>query len=130
MIELEDVREMCLTWPEVSEGYPFGEDHLVFKVKNKMFCLMSLDAFPSTMNLKCEPDRAIELREQYDGVAPGYHMNKKHWNTLTLDGSVPDDVVLELVRHSYDRVVSGLKKSEREEIASALAAFDGEDDAG
>jgi len=130
MIELEDVREMCLTWPEVSEGYPFGEDHLVFKVKNKMFCLMSLDAFPSTMNLKCEPDRAIELREQYDGVAPGYHMNKKHWNTLTLDGSVPDDVVLELVRHSYDRVVSGLKKSEREEIASALAALDGEDDAG
>ena len=130
MIEFEDVREMCLTWPEVSEGYPFGEDHLVFKVKNKMFCLMSLDAFPSTMNLKCEPDRAIELREQYDGVAPGYHMNKKHWNTLTLDGSVPDDVVLELVRHSYDRVVSGLKKSEREEIASALAALDGEDDAG
>ena len=130
MIELEDVREMCLTWPEVSEGYPFGEDHLVFKVKNKMFCLMSLDAFPSTMNLKCEPDRAIELREQYDGVAPGYHMNKKHWNTLTLDGSVPDDVVLELVRHSYDRVVSGLKKSEREEIASALAVLDGEDDAG
>jgi predicted DNA-binding protein (MmcQ/YjbR family) len=124
MIELEDVREYCLLLPEVTEGYPFGEDHLVFKVKDKMFCLMSLEAFPSTMNLKCEPDRAIELREQYDGIAPGYHMNKKHWNTLTLDGSIPDDVVLELVRHSFDRVVKGLKKSERDEINEALRIQD------
>ena len=77
-----------------------------------------------TMNLKCEPDRAIELREQYDGIAPGYHMNKKHWNTLTLDGSIPDDVVLELVRHSFDRVVKGLKKSERDEINEALRIQD------
>lgn len=124
MIELEDVREYCLLLPEVTEGYPFGEDHLVFKVKDKMFCLMSLEAFPSTMNLKCEPDRAIELREQYDGIAPGYHMNKKHWNTLTLDGSIPDDVVLDLVRHSFDRVVKGLKKSERDEINEALRIQD------
>jgi predicted DNA-binding protein (MmcQ/YjbR family) len=124
MIELEDVRDYCLLLPEVSEGYPFGEDHLVFKVKDKMFCLMSLEAYPSTMNLKCEPDRAIELREQYDGIAPGYHMNKKHWNTLTLDGSIPADVVLELVRHSYDRVVLGLKKGEREEIKEALSIHD------
>ena len=124
MIELEDVREYCLLLPEVTGGYPFGEDHLVFKVKDKMFCLMSLEAFPSTMNLKCEPDRAIELREQYDGIAPGYHMNKKHWNTLTLDGSIPDDVVLDLVRHSFDRVVKGLKKSERDEINEALRIQD------
>jgi len=124
MIELEDVRDYCLLLPEVSEGYPFGEDHLVFKVKDKMFCLMSLEAYPSTMNLKCEPDRAIELRELYDGIAPGYHMNKKHWNTLTLDGSIPADVVLELVRHSYDRVVLGLKKGEREEIKEALSIHD------
>ena len=121
MIELEDVRDYCLLLPEVSEGYPFGEDHLVFKVKDKMFCLMSLEAYPSTMNLKCEPDRAIELREQYDGIAPGYHMNKKHWNTLILDGSVPSSLIQELLDHSYELVVGSLKKSDRERVQGELA---------
>ena len=117
MIELEDVRDYCLLLPEVSEGYPFGEDHLVFKVKDKMFCLMSLEAYPSTMNLKCEPDRAIELRELYDGIAPGYHMNKKHWNTLYLtDGEnisdIPVGEVERQIDNSYALVLQGMSAVE------------------
>jgi len=126
-VELEDIRERCLVKPFVTEGFPFGEDYLVLKVHGKMFALMPLEAYPSTINLKCEPERAIELREQYDAVAPGYHMNKKHWNTLTLDGSIPPELVAELVDHSYMRVVAGLKKAQREEIRLALEAQ--EDDA-
>ncbi|MEM1350661.1 MAG: MmcQ/YjbR family DNA-binding protein, partial [Myxococcota bacterium] len=119
-VELEDIRELCLSKPFVTEGFPFDSSTLVLKVHGKMFALMGLEVYPSTVHLKCEPERAIELREQYDAVAPGYHMNKRHWNTLTLDGSLPSALVAELVEHSYDRVVAGLKKAQREEIRAAL----------
>jgi len=120
-VELEDLRELCLQMAGVTEGYPFGEDVLVFKVMGKVFCLMSLDAVPSTVNLKCEPEKAIDLREQYDAIAPGYHMNKKHWNTLTLDGSIPSDLCAELLTHSYDRVVAGLTRAKKLELAELAA---------
>jgi predicted DNA-binding protein (MmcQ/YjbR family) len=97
------LREYCLSKAEVTEGFPFGEDTLVFKVKGKIFALANLDGDLS-VNLKCEPAYALELREKYPSVTPGYHMNKKHWNTVILDGSVPDKEVLSWIGHSYDLV--------------------------
>lgn len=122
-MEIDEIRELCLGLPEVTEGFPFGEETLVFKVSGKVFCLMSLEAYPVSFNLKCEPSRAVELREKYDAIAPGYHMNKKHWNTITLDGSLSSSLLEELVRHSYAQVVAGLKKAEREAIRAQLDAM-------
>lgn len=84
-MNIETLREYCLLKKGVSEGFPFGETTLVFKVMNKIFLLVSLDASPLQFNAKCDPDKAIELREQYDAIKPGYHMNKKHWNTVVID---------------------------------------------
>ncbi len=89
------------------ESMPFDDQVLVFKVMNKIFAACDIDAFES-VNLKCDPERAIELREKYRGINPGYHTNKKHWNTVEQDGSVPDDLVRNLIDHSYDLVVRGL----------------------
>lgn len=116
MIELEDIRQYALNKPGTSEGFPFDEDTLVFKVLGKLFLLTNLEAFPSTLNLKCEPERALELRERYDAIKPGYHMNKKHWNTITLDGTIPDELILELVDHSYTLVVKGLTRAQRQQL--------------
>ncbi len=118
-MELEDVREYCLSKPFVTEAFPFDEDTLVFKVKGKMFLLTNLERFPTTMNLKCDPERAIELREQYDGVQPVWHMNKKHWNTVDLQGDYGADGLLGWVGMSYDLVVHKLKKADREEVLAA-----------
>lgn len=118
MIELEEIRQHALEKPGVSEDFPFDQDTLVFKVLGKIFLLTNLEAYPSAINLKCEPARASELRERYDAVKPGYHMNKKHWNTITLDGTIADELLLELVDHSYALVVKGLKRSERDALNS------------
>jgi predicted DNA-binding protein (MmcQ/YjbR family) len=104
-MNVDVMREYCLAkGTMVTEGFPFGEDHLVFKVQNKMFLLLSLEDHPQTMNVKCDPVRAIELRERYEAVRPGYHMNKKHWNTVVLDGSIPPKEIREMIDHSFDLV--------------------------
>ena len=95
---------------------PFGPDLLVFKVGGKMFLLVGLDETPLQFNVKCDPEKAIELREQYECVIPGYHMSKKHWNTIIIDGSVPIKKVQEWISHSYTLVLSGLSKAERKKL--------------
>lgn len=112
-MNIESLREYCLSKKEVTDGTPFGPDVLVFKVCNKMFALCDIQSFES-INLKCEPEYAEELRERYQGITPGYHMNKLHWNTVMLDGSVPWKLVMELIDHSYELVVSSLPKKVRE----------------
>jgi predicted DNA-binding protein (MmcQ/YjbR family) len=102
-MNIETLREYCISKPDATEGFPFGEDTLVFKVKGRIFALANLDGDP-TINLKCDPSSALELRERYNAVIPGYHMNKKHWNTVILDGSIPDREVMLWIDHSYDLV--------------------------
>ena len=109
---LEDLQAHCAHKPGVSWDTPFGPDVLVFRVMEKMFALAPIGVF-ATLNLKCAPERAIELRERYAGITPGYHMNKQHWNTVVLDGSVPDPLLLELVRHSYALVRDSLPRAKR-----------------
>src|SRR5438094_9296562 len=106
-----DFREYCLRKPNATEGTPFGETVLVFKVSGKMFALMSLDEVPATANLKCDPDLALELRDRYEQVRPGYHMNKKHWNTVEIEGGIPDAELRKMIDHSYDLVAKALPKS-------------------
>lgn len=114
-MNIELFREYCLGKPGVEETFPFGEDVLVFKV-GKMFALTSLQE-PNRCNLKCDPERAIELRAQYEAVQPGYHMNKQHWNTVTYNHDLPDDLLRELIDHSYELVVASLPKKAREALA-------------
>ena len=105
--------DLCSTLPGAVEDYPFGDDVAVFKVAGKMFALVSLAGEPGTVNLKCDPEWALELRDRYEAVRPGYHQNKRHWNTVELDGTVDDDELREMIDHSYELVVSGLPRSER-----------------
>jgi predicted DNA-binding protein (MmcQ/YjbR family) len=113
-MNIEDFRTYCLSQKGVTEEFPFGEDTLVFKVMGKMFALTSLNSEEFMVNLKCDPDRAIELREEFPEIQTGYHMNKKHWNTVSFEESLDDDFLVELVNHSYDLVVKKLKKVDRE----------------
>jgi len=113
-MNIEDFREYCIAKPVVTEEFPFDEVTLVFKVANKMFALTSLDK-EFSINLKCDPEYAIELREQYPAVQPGYHMNKKHWNTVYVDGSIRDELLCEWIDQSYDLIVRSLTKKVREE---------------
>ena len=106
----EEVRDYCLKKSDVAEGFPFGETVLVFKANNKIFALMSLDEIPFTINLKCDPEAAIDLRVKFPSIIPGYHMNKKHWNTLIMDGSIPHKVIKELIDRSYNLVCSKTSK--------------------
>ncbi|MCX4732181.1 MmcQ/YjbR family DNA-binding protein [Streptomyces sp. NBC_01363] len=108
----QQLRAFCLEFNASAEEFPFGPGTAVFKVLGKMFALSTLDARPLTVNLKCDPDEAVRLREKYDAVVPGWHMNKRHWNTVTVSG-VPDRVLRELVEDSYDLVVAGLPKADR-----------------
>ena len=102
----EDLREHVLQKPGVTEGFPFGETVLVFKVNNKLFLLLPLDSSPLQFNVKCNPDKALELRDTYpDAVLPGYHMNKKHWNTIIVDGTLTKKQLLQMVNDSYDLIV-------------------------
>ncbi|MBL6445070.1 MmcQ/YjbR family DNA-binding protein [Fulvivirga sp. 29W222] len=114
-MDIENFREICISKSGVTEEFPFDNQTLVFKVMSKMFALIDVDLFERA-NLKCDPERAVQLREQYDGIKPGYHMNKKHWNTVMMDGSVPDPLIIELVEHSYELVVAGLPKKLKEEL--------------
>jgi len=102
-MNIESLREYCLEKARVTESFPFGDDTLVFKVDGKIFGLVNLEGDLS-INLKCDPVYAIELRERYQAVIPGYHMNKRHWNTILIDGSIPDNEILRWVDHSYDLV--------------------------
>jgi predicted DNA-binding protein (MmcQ/YjbR family) len=110
---LAEFREHCIRLPGFSEDLPFGPEVLAFRVGGKIFALMDVDLFVS-VNLKCDPERAIELREQYPGITPGYHMNKQHWNTVLCDGSVPHKLLLELAEHSYALVRASLPKKVRD----------------
>jgi len=105
IMNIEVLRDYCISKKNVTESFPFGDDTLVFKVAGKIFALANLEGDLS-INLKCDPARAIELRERYSSVIPGYHMNKKHWNTIYLDGSLPDKEVFSWVDHSYDLVLN------------------------
>lgn len=99
-MDIYEIREHCISKPDVSESFPFDNDTLVFKVNGKIFALVSLTG-DLTINLKCNPEKAIELREMYSFVEPGYHMNKKHWNTIRVDISVPSELIREWIDHSY-----------------------------
>jgi predicted DNA-binding protein (MmcQ/YjbR family) len=103
------LREYCLSKPRTTEETPFDENTLCFKVGGKIFAIVDIELFES-VNLKCDPDRAVELRDQYQGIVPGYHMNKKHWITVGCKGQVPDLLILELVDHSYQLVFQSLPK--------------------
>ncbi|MFJ3229824.1 MmcQ/YjbR family DNA-binding protein [Streptomyces sp. NPDC086787] len=108
------LRAFCLSFNAVVEEFPFGPETSVFKVCGKLFALSRLDADPLTVNLKCDPEDAVRLRTEHEGlIIPGYHMNKRHWNTVTADGGLPDRMVRELVEDSYDLVVAGLPRAER-----------------
>ena len=110
IMDLPDAISHFLSKPGAEETTPFGPDVLVYKVGGKMFALAVPDDFPARINLKCDPGRAEALRDEYEAVLPGYHMNKRHWNTLVLDGSLPAKLVRELIDHSYDLVATSLPK--------------------
>jgi predicted DNA-binding protein (MmcQ/YjbR family) len=108
------LRQLCAAKPAAAETHPFGLGVAVYKVGGRMFALVPHEAEPPTVNLKCDPEWSELLRKAYDAVQPGYHQNKKHWNTVVLDGSVPDDEIAELVAHSYELVVASLPRRVRE----------------
>lgn len=114
-MDIESFRNFCLLKKGVTEEFPFDEETLVFKVMGKIFALTDVDLFKS-INLKCDPEWAIELREKYAAILPGYHMNKKHWNTVTIDGSLSDAIIRKLINHSYDLVVEKLPKVMKTEL--------------
>src|SRR5947208_14862245 len=112
----ERVIAECLAKPGSAEEYPFGDGVAVFKVAGRMFALVSMGPSPGTVSLKCDPARATALRDRYSGITPGYHLNKRHWNTVELDGSVPDEELPELIDHSYELVLARLTRAERSEL--------------
>src|SRR3954454_18278309 len=109
-------RAYCLKKPGVYESTPFRPDNVVFKVGGKMFALLALDEIPTAVNLKCDPARALELRDRYEQVRPGYHMNKKHWNTVEIAGGIPDAEIRTMIDHSYELVVQSLPKKQRDAL--------------
>lgn len=115
-MNIEQIREYCLKKKGVTEEFPFDEETLVFKVAGKIFLLASLESIPLQINLKCDPEKAIELREEYECVQPGYHMNKKHWNTIIVNGSISTTQIFEWIDDSYKLVAEGLKKSELKKL--------------
>jgi predicted DNA-binding protein (MmcQ/YjbR family) len=115
-MNLPDFIDHCLAKKGAEETTPFGPDVLVYKVCGKIFALTVPDEVPSRVNLKCDPDRSLELRDEYEAVIPGFHMNKRHWNTVYLDETLPDALVRELTDHSYELVIKSLKKSDRENL--------------
>ena len=115
IMNIELIREYCLRKKFVTEELPFNEDSPVYKVMGKIFLIASLEP-PISINLKCDPEKAVELREKYDCVKPGYHMNKMHWNTVQIDNSVHDKLIYEWIDHSYELVSNKLKKTDMEKI--------------
>jgi predicted DNA-binding protein (MmcQ/YjbR family) len=118
----DDVLDLCAGMTGVVEDYPFGEGVAVFKVGGRMFALVPLEGSPGSVNLKCDPELAVELRARYPSVRPGYHQNKRHWNTVELDGSVPDDELREMIDESYRLVVSRLPRRERAHLLGDTSA--------
>jgi predicted DNA-binding protein (MmcQ/YjbR family) len=117
-IDLETLRKYCLKKEgKISEGFPFDESVLVIKVHGKIFILIRTNTHPLTINIKCDPERAVELRERYPSIEPGYHMNKKHWNTVTLDGSIPLKEILAMIDHSYNLIAKPETLSPRKKSA-------------
>ncbi|GAA2803330.1 MmcQ/YjbR family DNA-binding protein [Saccharopolyspora taberi] len=112
----KQLRDACLALTGAGEEFPFDESNSVFKVAGKMFAISRLDGTPLRVSLKCDPDFAVQLRMTYPAITAGYHLNKRHWNTVVLDGSVPDDLVLDLIEDSYDLVVAKLPRREREKL--------------
>src|SRR3569833_2590134 len=115
-MNIETLRAYCLAKNGVEETFPFGEQTMVFKVGGKMFLLTSMNDTPLQFNAKCDPDRAVELREQYDAIQPGYHKNKQHWNTVLVDGRLPTQKKHKLIDESYNLVVQSLPKKVKEEL--------------
>lgn len=118
-MNIEEFRDYCIQKPGVTEELPFGPQTLVFKVMNKMFIACNIDHFES-FNAKCDPERAIELRATYPGIKPGYHMNKKHWNTISANGSVPQELMFEHIDHSYELVTSSLSRKDKEVLKELI----------
>jgi len=116
-MNIEEIREYCIAKKGVTESFPFDETTLVFKVMNKMFALTHIEGDLS-INLKCNPEKAIELREQFSSVLPGYHMNKKHWNTILIDGSISQQQIKNWIDNSYDLVIKSLPKKLQQELLS------------
>lgn len=116
-MDIETLRNYCISKKGVTEELPFGPDTLVFKVMGKVFALAGLDSLPVNVNLKCDPGKAVELREEYEAlILPGYHMNKQHWNTVILDGHLKSDFIFQLVDDSYNLVKAGLTKKQQQEL--------------
>jgi predicted DNA-binding protein (MmcQ/YjbR family) len=113
MMHIEQFREFCLSKKGVTESFPFDQDVLVFKVLNKMFALTSLSALEFKVSLKCDPDKAILLREEFKSIIPAFHMNKKHWNAVNVETLYNNNLFIELINHSYDLVVKGMTKKDR-----------------
>lgn len=114
-MDVELVRSYCMQKLSVTESFPFNDTALVFKVADKMFALLNLE-YPQSINLKCDPAKALELREEFEEIKPGYHMNKKHWNTLELTGTLSNKLIEELIDHSYELVVSKLTLKQQREL--------------
>ena len=112
-MDARELRAACLALPGAAEDLPFGDEVSVFKVAGKMFAVCDLDGDPLQLSLKCEPELAVRLRATYPAIAPGYHLNKRHWNTVTLDGSLPEQMVTDMLGDSYDLVVASLPKARR-----------------
>lgn len=117
-MDVDTARQYLLGKPEALEDYPFGPDVAVMKVRDKMFATLSEEQGEGRMNLKCDPDQALALRDIFPAVLPGYHMNKKHWNTIKLDASIPDGEIERMIDHSYALVVGGLPKKVRDGLAA------------
>ena len=118
-MDLEIIRAYCLKKSGVSESLPFNEDTPVYKVMSKIFLIANLD-HPISINIKSDPEKAVEIRERYPAVTPGYHMNKLHWNTVLLDNSIPDKLILGWIDDSYNLVAGGLNKKERDNLRKIL----------
>lgn len=116
-MNIEEVREACVSIKGATESFPFGDDTLVYKVMDKMFAYMGLESRDGEfwLNVKCDPEKAIELRERYNGVRPGYHSNKKYWNTIVIESDVSDVLIKELIQHSVDEVIKKLPKVKQAE---------------
>ena len=111
----EEVRQYCLSKNQVAESFPFGASALVFKVAGKMFALLNLE-FPLSINLKCDPEKALELREHHPEITPGYHMNKKHWNTVAIEDFFDMELLKSMIDHSYNLVVEKLPSKEKKQL--------------
>jgi predicted DNA-binding protein (MmcQ/YjbR family) len=116
-MDIEKLRGYCLSKKNATEDFPFDESTLAFRIGGKMFCITDLDN-PESINLKCDPEKAVELREEFEEIIPGFHMNKKHWNTVNIIGTLKDDLIFEMIDHSYDLVVNTLPKKLRGELSN------------